>query len=400
LLPSIDRCCLAADVVRPRAVKARYTADIAALCDDYLAEKAAKAVTEQARVAARTALETYRDGVFPAYQTAINLYLQKFGAGFQVAAANTRGGPTCTYSVVINNVPVPVAGGTPAPGTPSFRNTLSAGDRNTLALAFFFATLDQDPDLADKVVVIDDPITSLDNHRSLTTVQEMRRLATKAGQLIVLSHPKAFLCTIWERADTSLRSAMEITRDGTGSTIRACVVHHDCITGHDRRHALLRDYLESSSADSRQVAEAIRPVLEAFVRVAYPEHFAPGDMLGKFVNLSRQRIGTPQQILDGPRTQELDDLLEYANKFHHDTNRAWETEVINDGQLVDLVKRALAFAMTSRLFSWTMLSLSDHDKCLWNATRPSMLYSNWMGRCWSSIRKPGTGSGLWSGACR
>jgi wobble nucleotide-excising tRNase len=31
-------------------------------------------------------------------------------------------------------------------------------------LAFFFASLDQDAGLANKVVVIDDPISSLDEH--------------------------------------------------------------------------------------------------------------------------------------------------------------------------------------------------------------------------------------------
>jgi wobble nucleotide-excising tRNase len=45
---------------------------------------------------------------------------------------------------------------------PSFRNTLSAGDRNALALAFFFASLERDPQRAQKIVVIDDPISSLD----------------------------------------------------------------------------------------------------------------------------------------------------------------------------------------------------------------------------------------------
>ncbi len=37
-------------------------------------------------------------------------------------------------------------------------------------------------------------------------------------------------------------------------------------------------------------------------------------------------------------------LKEYANRFHHDTNPAWETEVINDGELRSFVQRALDFA--------------------------------------------------------
>jgi wobble nucleotide-excising tRNase len=150
---------------------------------------------------------------------------------------------------------------------PSFKNTLSAGDRNTLALAFFFASLDRDTGLADKIVVIDDPMTSLDEHRSLTTVQEMRRLEARIKQMIVLSHSKPFLCALWEGADTVNRSAMRIARNGTGSTLAAWDVHQDCITEHDRRHQLVTTYIETSDpATERATATALRYILEAFMR--------------------------------------------------------------------------------------------------------------------------------------
>ena len=336
-----------ADLSRLRAVKARRTPTIATLCDDYLAEKAAKVRTEEQRDRARGDLEQYRTTVFPGYETAVNLYLQRFVAGFRlgsVTSVNTRGGSACTYNVVINNAVVPVAGGTPSPGEPSFRNTLSSGDRNTLALAFFFASLDQNAGLASMIVVIDDPISSLDEHRALTTVQEIRRLVDRTAQVIVLSHNKPFLCRIWEGADQTTGAALEVARDGVGSTLRRWDVNRDSITEHDRRHALLREYLVRSTPNDREVARALRPTLEAFCRVAYPEHFPPGALLGPFRNLCRQRIGTPQQILDARDTQELADLLEYANRFHHDTNPAWETEAINDAELLDFVRRTLTLA--------------------------------------------------------
>jgi len=338
---------LAADVTRLRAIKARHTPAIAALCVDYLTEKGTKASTEQLRDLARIALDQHRTSAFPGYQTAINVYLQRFNAGFgvgSVTSANTRGGPTCTYDVIINNTPVPVAGGEPVPGQPSFRNTLSAGDRNTLALAFFFASLDQASVLTSKVVVIDDPISSLDEHRALTTVQEIRHLAERVAQVIVLSHNKPFLCRIWEGTSATMRAALQITRDGAGSTICIWDVNQDCITEHDRRHLLLRDYVANSTPNNREVAKAIRPVLEAFLRVAFPQHFPPGRLLGYFLDNCRQRIGTPQEILSTQDTQELGNLLEYANRFHHDTNAAWETETINDGELTGFVQRALNFA--------------------------------------------------------
>jgi hypothetical protein len=51
-----------------------------------------------------------------------------------------------------------------------------------------------------------------------------------------------------------------------------------------------------------------------------------------------------QAILSQQDVQELCDLIEYANRFHHDTNPAWETETINDGELGGFVGRALKFA--------------------------------------------------------
>jgi wobble nucleotide-excising tRNase len=221
----------------------------------------------------------------------------------------------------------------------------SAGDRNTLALAFFFATLDQDPNIAQKIVVIDDPMTSLDEHRSLTTVQEMRHLVNKVSQVILLSHSKPFLCRLWEDADKVARSAIKITRDHDGSTLTAWDVNQDCITEHDRRHAMVAEYVRTNNAaDERAVAAALRPILETFTRVAFPEDFPPDSRLGHFLNICQQRVGSATEILNTTDINELRNLLGYANQFHHDTNPAWETEIINDQALQQFCRRTLRFA--------------------------------------------------------
>ncbi|MFH0907950.1 MAG: AAA family ATPase [bacterium] len=337
---------LAADVARLKAVKARHTPATTAMCRDYLNEKAAKATTERQREEAKHALRRHRRTIFPAHESAINEYLQRFNAGFRlgsVAAADTRGGPTCTYNILINNTPVPVAGGTASPGEPSFRTTLSSGDRNALALAFFFASLDQDPELPNRIVIIDDPITSLDDHRSLVTVQEVRALATRAQQVIVLSHDKRFLCRVWENANRRACAALAVVRDTNGSTIEEWNVNDDCLTEYDRQHARLREYARTNTGNARQVAQDIRHVLEGFLRRACPEHFLPGEVLGDFRRRIRNRQETGPEILSASAVSELDAITEYANRFHHDTNSAWETEVINDTELRGWVTRALDF---------------------------------------------------------
>ena len=337
---------LEADLRKLRAVKARYSRDIVPLCDDYIREKQAKTVTEGLRDNARASLDQYREQEFPAYESAINDYLQRFNAGFRldsVRSMNTRAGSTCDYSVLINAQSVPVSAQTE--GNPSFKNTLSAGDRNALALAFFFASLTRDPNRNQKIIVIDDPMTSLDEHRTLTTIQEMRRLSGDVEQLIVLSHSKPFLCDLWQGADTTLRSACRIARSNPGSTFADWDVTQDCITEHDRRHAIVRSYIENSlGADERAVAAALRPILEVFARVAYPEWFPPGALLGPFIGLCGQREATPDRILSPGDRAELRALLDYANQFHHDTNSAYQTVLINDHELLDFARRTLMFA--------------------------------------------------------
>ena len=339
---------LAADVARLKATKARHTPATAGLCADYLNEKTAKARTEQQREEAKRSLRRHRTTIFPAFQSAINGYLSvdRFNAGFRlgrVEARDTGSGPTCNYNVVINDRSVPIAGGTATPGEPSFRTTLSSGDRNTLALAFFFASLNQDPELASKIVVIDDPITSLDDHRSLTTAQEVRALATRAQQVIVLSHDKRFLCRVWENADRNACVALTVVRDANGSTVAEWNVNDDCLTEYDRQHTRLREYARANTGNSRQVAQDIRHVLEGFLRRACPEHFLPGEVLGKLRRRIRDSQPTDPEILPAATVVELDAISEYANRFHHDTNRAWETEAINDAELHGWVVRTLQF---------------------------------------------------------
>ncbi|CAG9184093.1 AAA family ATPase [Cupriavidus respiraculi] len=335
---------LTTDLARLRSTRARHAAAVAPHCDAYLAEKRAKTQTEGLRAQARDALDNYRRNIFPAYQGVINDYLGRFNAGFrldQVDSVNTRGGSACSYSVLINNSAVPQT----ADAGPSFRNTLSAGDRNALALAFFFTSLEQDHQLAQKIVVIDDPMTSLDEHRSLTTVQEMRRLLPRVAQLIVLSHSKPFLCNLWEGANGADRSAIRLVRAAAGSTFATWDVRQDCITEHDRRHELVTAYLQAADpAVERQVAAALRHILEAFARVAFPSTFPPGALLGPFLGICEQRVNTPAQILGQADIAELRALLDYANLFHHDSNPAWASQVINDQALVDFARRTLAFA--------------------------------------------------------
>ena len=339
---------LLAELNSLKATNARFSDEIAPICEDYLQEMEAKARKEMEKAEDRDALKEYRANVFPAIQDRVNEYLQLFNAGFRIkslAPSNIGSGTgsTCTFNVVINNTQIPARSSNNAQGEPSFRTSLSAGDRNTLALGLFFSSLDQNPNLANTVVVVDDPVSSLDDHRSLATVQEVRKLSKRAGQVIVLSHNKSFLCGVWSRADLEDCCSLELRQSGVNSNICPWNVTQDAITEHDQRHKLLQEYADKQSGNMREVAAAIRLHLEGFLRVACPTEFPPEQLLGLFLRRCHDKVGHADEVLDEEVIQKLRDIVEYGNKFHHNTNPAWQTAGINVGELLGFVKQTLLF---------------------------------------------------------
>jgi hypothetical protein len=140
------------------------------------------------------------------------------------------------------------------------------------------------------------------------------------------------------------KTALEVRRSGSGSTLAEWDINAAMVTEHDRRYANAAAYLQQADpATERRVAESLRPMLETFSRVAYPMHFPPGTLLGPFHAQCAFRIGTPQEIMSAANARELRALLDYANRFHHDTNAAYATELINDAELTDFTRRTLAF---------------------------------------------------------
>jgi len=341
------------ELKRLRATKARHAPTNTDLCTSYLDEKRAKESAEAQKAAAQAALDTHRRTVFPNYQTAINTYLGKLGAGFtleRIESQPTGGRPSCVYSLVINGYHVPV-GPTSAPtSTQTFKTTLSAGDRSTLALAFFLAALELDPNRASRVIVLDDPMSSLDKHRRLATIQEIRTLLPTVAQVIILSHDEYFLFDTYDRVaprnaqgtvvDTS---CLSVARAPSGSIIEEWNIESEKMGRHDKRHALLIEFESGSGGDPLKVAQSIRPHLEHYLRAACPDKFKHGEMLREFRNRARTAMQNGTPFMTSERFKEFNDLVEFSNDFHHNTNPAADTAIINAAELRQYVKRTLAF---------------------------------------------------------
>jgi wobble nucleotide-excising tRNase len=200
------------EVDRLKLIKLRSEAYAIKLCNEYAQLQSEKQGIDTQKTQAKSALDSFTTSFFETYSSRVNELLANFGTSFTITKVKTSytGGPASfVYKLFINGTEVDVEE-SKLGGKPSFRTVLSDGDKSALAFAVFVAKLEYDPSLAGKVIVIDDPITSLDTHRKTCTQQEICRIAQKALQVIVLSHDPAFLKGVRDKARAKRKNAKEL----------------------------------------------------------------------------------------------------------------------------------------------------------------------------------------------
>lgn len=333
------------ELIRLCAVKRRYEPEVDTVCREYIDATNTKEQVEERKAEAKSALDTHSTTILPEFQTRINQLLRHFGAGFRIQNVETRyagGRASSNYQLLINEVPINLGDSATPISQSSFRNTLSAGDRSTLALAFFIAQLELDPGLADKIVVLDDPFTSQDSARRTCTQQRVCRLAEKALQVIVLSHEASFLRQVYDAVSNSgTVKTLQLARVGSDDTL---VLEWDIVeatrTNYYKDYFVLHRYLNEGQGEPRYVARTIRPLLEGYLRTLFPNAFGDKEWLGDFIG--RIRSSGEDHSLSGmkPALQELEDLNDYSKRYHHNTNPdKADTEAVEDGELRAYVQR-------------------------------------------------------------
>lgn len=325
-----------------RARKARHTPEVQALCATDVRLQNEKTNLETEKNQTRERLDAHTHQVITQYGQSINRYLERINAGFRITTPthNYRGGtPSTSYQILINQNAVDLGDpGTPA-DRPSFKNTLSAGDRSTLALAFFLAELEQDPDRARKVIVFDDPFSSMDAFRRNHTVHQIQRCGETCAQVILLSHEPSFLKLLWDRLEAARKKTLQFARVGEANTT---IVDWDIERAVQARYRAdidtLQTFLSGQGGEPRDVIQKLRPVLEAYCRALYPTQFAEQDMMGVIVGKIRTAGATHPlyAIVD-----DLDEVNMYCRRYHHGENPNAATEPVDEAELLGYVRRTL-----------------------------------------------------------
>jgi len=323
--------------------KTRHTPDVDALCTAYSGRLKEKEALDEEKTKAKDALDLYANKIFETYQQEMNKLLKDFGTDFSITNTTRSfvgGKASSSYEITINTKSVPLDA---APGSPCFRNTLSMGDRSALALAFFLVKLQHDPDIGNKCIVFDDPVCSLDRFRMGCTVDQIIRVAAKARQVIVLCHDPFCLKKIYDKLLATEVKNLFIDRKASDSVLVEWDIEDTTRNPYFDDYVVLADFVTNgvNGRDLRDLARKIRPLLEENLRVRFPAEFKKG-WLGDFIE--RIRKAKPGEFLERlqPRLQDLIDINDYSQKYHHSNPHA-AAEAINDIELNSYVAKTFDF---------------------------------------------------------
>ena len=339
-----DITTIEAALVSLRLTKKRHEPEVKTACDKYQAAVAEKGRIEEQKAVVKDKLDEHTKTVLGKYEQTINRLLGDFYAGFSITKTKhgyPGGVASSSYQILINATPVELGDDKTPLDKPSFRNTLSSGDRSTLALAFFLAQLEHDPTKASKIVVFDDPFNSQDSFRKDHTVRKIRDCGEMCAQVIVLSHDLHFLKRIWDRLQEkpAERRCLELKRIGLyNTTIVNWDIEAATQSAYKAGRQALTDFYHDGRGEARDVVQKIRPVIETYTKLLAGDTVAEADTLGVIVGKLRA-AGPTHQLY--PLCDGLDDLNSYTCRYHHGENQHAATESITDGELHSYVKRTL-----------------------------------------------------------
>ena len=232
------------------------------------------------KASAQVSLTTYTVTTMASRQAAVNDLLFTFGANFQIVDSKTNfvgREPSTEFAVEIGTHKVKA--GDRSDTEPSFKTVLSAGDKTTLALAFFIAQIEADADLKDAIIVFDDPFNSQDMDRQFQTTSHIRSICAKACQTIVLSHDPRFLQLIEKHADNAVTRSFQLQCSDAGEgSLHGWSSADELQSLYVQQAELIREYathvriLKGHSINA--VKQAIRPFLEDHLRLRFPGRFA------------------------------------------------------------------------------------------------------------------------------
>jgi len=308
----------------------RHSPEVVHALSERVRLEEAKKDNDASKRAAEEALKGQSEATLEAFGKRINLLLEELCADFRLEKLGTErqgGQAAARFTLVVHLDPadhrkLDVAG---KDGEQRLARVLSDGDRSTLALAVFLASVGGIADLGQHIVVFDDPMTSLDLRRSEATAEKVADIARRAGQVIALSHHAPFMAQLahaWSRYGGDGNELREVELDRGTRSIRPWKSEDHVANEQVRRWRELRAFIDDPSLDhqSRHIHGEIRAFLEGYVRLRWPDLFASANQpLEPVVRALQSTPGLreEQTSLTEQQLEALDRLCGFAAPGNH-----------------------------------------------------------------------------------
>lgn len=189
---------------------------LATQCNDYAALIGQIESLDKDIVALESLLQTDQSDYLKSFYESLNGWFKRFCShDFTLERGETKQGHTPIYFLKVKFKGKAI-------DESILSQVFSESDRRALALAVFWTQLQSLPEskLAEQIVVLDDPLTSFDDHRITAVHSELIAAIDKVRQIIVLSHYRhdihMFLETFRDNMDLRLLS---LVSDGTNGTV-------------------------------------------------------------------------------------------------------------------------------------------------------------------------------------
>jgi wobble nucleotide-excising tRNase len=339
---------LETDLKKLKAVKKRSDTIIDGYCTTLVTYKQGVANLNTQKDTKQGLLDTYSTTIFANYSVKINLYLKAFAPyleirGLDSGYVGSSKEPMIKYALHINGNEIWQDDNI---AHPTFKYSLSEGDKSALALAFFLTKLELDSSIQDKIIVFDDPVSSFDLNRKSTTINKLLYFGQKAKQLFVLTHNIIFAGEFWKSANQiSLPSqCSKIEFLGNSSCIVEFYIDNETLSSVLKDSTAIKNYLLNgciTDQERRNIARCIRPALESYFHLKFFDLISPNDWMGGFINKVRNSTSTDSFNRLIPQLQEMDDINDYSKKYHHRHNTNADIEPVSDAELRNYCERTL-----------------------------------------------------------
>lgn len=286
------------------------------------------------------------DDTLGVYAERINEYLRRFNPLLSLGKLR-KSGNKLVYELYLGGMVIRSAN----LENISLRHVFSEGDKSALSLSFFLARLDMLQNVGDYVIVFDDPVSSFDTQRRMSTVASLCRVARRAQQMFVLSHDVHFIKMFDDACKDTGESTtnLKIYYGGDTSRLGAHELERETATELTKMLIDLSDYLSkdrASISDKRHIASIIRPTLEGFFRLKYYRYVNTKQWLGDFIKIIRESVESSPLARLKPIIDDLTLLNDYSKRYHHSNPNHYE-EPIYDYELQAQVR--LVFGSIEKL---------------------------------------------------